>query len=69
MMMEWGTRKADELGLESWVEATPLGSMIYARHGFGFLYTIELHPSLQSCGRITTNGATGKRSPRISAWL
>ncbi|MCJ1229539.1 hypothetical protein MMC12_006206 [Toensbergia leucococca] len=47
LMMEWGTRKADELGLETWLEATPLGSMAYARHGFGFLHTVELHPSAE----------------------
>jgi hypothetical protein len=47
LMIEWGTRKADELGLETWLEATPLGSMIYARHGFGFLYTVELYPSAE----------------------
>lgn len=45
LMMEWGTRKADELGLETWLEASPLGSMIYTRHGFGFHHMVELHPS------------------------
>ena len=45
LMMEWGTRKADELGLETWLEATPLGSMIYAKYGFGFLHTVEMYPS------------------------
>ena len=47
LMIEWGTRKADELGLEAWLEATPLGSMIYARHGFGFLNMVELYPSAE----------------------
>ena len=47
LMIERGTRKADELGLETWLEATPLGSLIYSKHGFGFLYMVELHPSAE----------------------
>ena len=42
LMMEWGTEKADELGLETWLEASPMGSMLYARHGFGILHQVEL---------------------------
>ena len=42
LMMEWGTKKADELGLETFLEATPLGSMIYARHGFHYLHMAEM---------------------------
>ena len=37
LMIEWGTKKADELGLETWLEATALGSMIYARACFRLL--------------------------------
>lgn len=44
LMMDWGTRKADELGLETWLEATPLGSMLYDKHGFGFHHTVDLYP-------------------------
>lgn len=32
--MEWGTRKADELGLESFVESTEHGRGLYEAHGF-----------------------------------
>lgn len=34
MMMEWGTKKADEMGLESFVEATHLGSLLNQKFGF-----------------------------------
>lgn len=46
-MMEWGTREADELGLETWLEATALGSMLYDKHGCGFLRTVDLYPSAE----------------------
>ncbi|KAL8952476.1 MAG: hypothetical protein Q9222_001617 [Ikaeria aurantiellina] len=45
LMLEWGKKKADELGLELWLEATPMGSRLYAKHGFGFQYMVDLYPS------------------------
>lgn len=33
-MMKWGTKKADELGLESFVESTEDGQGLYEAHGF-----------------------------------
>ncbi|KAL8707080.1 MAG: hypothetical protein Q9220_007820 [cf. Caloplaca sp. 1 TL-2023] len=45
LMMGWGTRKADELGLEIWLESSALGSKIYAQNGFGFQHMVELYPS------------------------
>jgi hypothetical protein len=33
--------------LETWLEASPLGSMIYARNGFGFVHTVELRASAE----------------------
>lgn len=32
--MEWGTQKADELGLASYIEATDIGLKLYEAHGF-----------------------------------
>ncbi|PCG88769.1 Acyl-CoA N-acyltransferase [Penicillium occitanis (nom. inval.)] len=34
MMLEWGTKKADEMGLESFVEASYLGSLLNQKFGF-----------------------------------
>ncbi|KIM96780.1 hypothetical protein OIDMADRAFT_131423 [Oidiodendron maius Zn] len=34
LMMEWGTKKADEMGLESFVESTEDGRRLYGAHGF-----------------------------------
>lgn len=33
LAMEWGLKKADELGLEMWLDASPLGLPLYKRHG------------------------------------
>lgn len=33
-MLEWGTRKADELGLESFVESTEMARRTYEKQGF-----------------------------------
>ena len=35
MLIEWGTRKADDLGLESCVESVPFALPIYEKCGFG----------------------------------
>jgi ribosomal protein S18 acetylase RimI-like enzyme len=34
MLVQWGVRKADELGLLAYTEATPAGLRLYLRHGF-----------------------------------
>jgi hypothetical protein len=43
-MMEWATKKADELGLEIYIERSPLGSILYSKHGFHILEIAELNP-------------------------
>ena len=34
LLVKWGCDKADELGVEAYVEASPMGQPLYARHGF-----------------------------------
>lgn len=41
-MMQWGTQKADELGVERWLEATPMGSKVYTMRRFGFAESLYL---------------------------
>ena len=48
LLMEWGTRKADELGLEIFVEASPLGFQLYSKHGFRAERVVELTPPRQA---------------------
>ena len=45
--MEWGTRKADELGLEIFTEASPLGYQLYSKHGFRAQRIVDLTPPKQ----------------------
>ncbi|KAI5290176.1 hypothetical protein KEM52_000543 [Ascosphaera acerosa] len=33
-LLEWGVRRADELGLECYLEASSLGAPVYRKHGF-----------------------------------
>jgi hypothetical protein len=32
--MEWGTKKADEMGVEAFIEASELGGHLYEKFGF-----------------------------------
>ncbi|KAG9190382.1 hypothetical protein G6011_08470 [Alternaria panax] len=34
MLVRWGCGKADEVGVEAFLEASPMGAPMYARHGF-----------------------------------
>jgi len=42
LLMEWGTRKADELGLPAYVEATDNGRELYKQYGFEVKGEVEL---------------------------
>jgi GNAT superfamily N-acetyltransferase len=42
MLVRWGCDRADEAGVEAYLEASPLGAPMYARHGFVRQEEIEL---------------------------
>lgn len=42
MLVSWGCRKADEAGLDAYLEASPMGAPMYARHGFEKAKDVEL---------------------------
>lgn len=42
MLVEWGTRKADEMGVEAYVEGTELGRRVYERYGFAVMEVAEM---------------------------
>lgn len=46
MLVEWGTKKADELGMESFVESTLAGKPLYESCGFMTMNKFKLSPSL-----------------------
>jgi hypothetical protein len=41
MLVEWGTKKADELGLTAYLEASLKGYPVNRRHGFKDLEVLE----------------------------
>ncbi|KAK2750410.1 hypothetical protein FQN57_003890 [Myotisia sp. PD_48] len=44
MFLKWGTRKADEMGVECWLDATDAGCRPYQRHGFISIADRDLDP-------------------------
>lgn len=42
--MEWGVQKAEELGLEMWLEASPYGKRLYEQQGFTSVMVTDLSP-------------------------
>jgi hypothetical protein len=44
MVIRWGLKRADEMGLESYIEATPEGKQCYDTFGFTVLEINEWHP-------------------------
>jgi GNAT superfamily N-acetyltransferase len=42
MLVRWGCEKADEAGVEAYLEASPMGAPMYARHGFQAVEEVEL---------------------------
>ena len=45
LLMRWGMEKADELGLEAFVEATDDGKPCYEHHGFTYMNTVYMDPA------------------------
>lgn len=41
MLVEWGTKKADELSLPAYLEASPKGYRVYQRYGFKDLEVLD----------------------------
>ena len=48
--MQWGTKKADEMGLAAFVEAPDDGRRLYAKHGFQYTndFVLSATPPEQS---------------------
>ncbi|KAI0835250.1 acyl-CoA N-acyltransferase [Hypoxylon sp. FL0890] len=42
LLVEWGTAKADESGVEAFLAASPAGAPLYAKHGFELVETVLL---------------------------
>lgn len=42
-LVEWGTRRADEMGVEAVVESSAFGKGLYEKHGFAYTKQITIH--------------------------
>ena len=42
--MDWGTQKADEMGVEMWLDATEFGVPVYKKHGFVVVHETHVSP-------------------------
>jgi len=42
--MDWGTQKADKLGLDCYVEGSQIGKPLYLKYGFEVLEEKEIKP-------------------------
>lgn len=45
--MEWGLKKADELGVEMWIDSTPFGLPLYKKHGLVVVRETVLEPKTE----------------------
>ena len=44
LVVQWGTNRAHEMGVEAFVESTELAKPLYAKHGFVLIDNRELKP-------------------------
>lgn len=44
LILNWGKKKADEMGVEMWLDATELGVPVYKKHGFTVVNVNRLQP-------------------------
>lgn len=47
-MMEWGIKKADELGVDAFVEATETGKLLYEKYGFIIYYKVVVNTIIEN---------------------
>lgn len=48
LFLEWGTKKAEELGVEMWLDATIHGVPLYKKHGFEVVSENNLNPQTET---------------------
>ncbi|KAF4983788.1 hypothetical protein FZEAL_872 [Fusarium zealandicum] len=50
LIMEWGKQKADEMGVEMWLDSTEYGVPLYKKHGFTVVNVNPLKPTKAAPG-------------------
>ena len=47
LLLDWGTQKADEMGVEMWLDAGELGVPVYKKHGFVVVHETRVLPKVR----------------------
>lgn len=68
-MMDWGIKKADELGVEIWLESTVSGVPLYKKDGFVVLGEHDLVPKREEKEKDTDWKKMEAELSPISMWL
>ena len=70
MLLRWGTQKADELGLKTFVESTDDGKPCYERNGFTYMSTVYIDAARRgpSDGQGLGQESQGK-IPLMNSWF
>jgi len=50
-LVEWGTSKADKMGVDAVVESSVFGKGLYLKHGFNFIKDVTISPPEKWAGR------------------
>jgi GNAT superfamily N-acetyltransferase len=48
LLLEWGIKRADELGLEIWLDSTVYGVPLYKKHGFQVVKENNINPQTEN---------------------
>lgn len=52
VMLNWGKQKADEMGVEMWLDATEQGVPVYLKHGFTVVHVNHIRAKKQNPGEL-----------------
>ncbi|KAM4058738.1 acetyltransferase (GNAT) domain-containing protein [Hirsutella rhossiliensis] len=66
LMMNWGIQKADQMGVEMWLNATVYGLPLYKKHGFTVVDEIDASPIADNASDEWRNMA--RRSEPMNMW-
>ncbi|KAF7937061.1 hypothetical protein BELL_0092g00120 [Botrytis elliptica] len=55
LVMDWGVERADELGVDAYVEATETGRLLYEKYGFMTYYEVVVNTSVENSSTTWKN--------------
>lgn len=66
LLLRWGIKKADEMGVEMWLDATSQGVPVYERYGFHVVHHNVVQPKKDNPGEVWKK--TEKEIGLIELW-